>query len=206
MTYQIRDRQDGMFEIVIMKPVLAGIFPERETAEQFCAYLTDNEPEFPSDDPASFGQALRDVKDAEGDGVLDDLDAANAEKAGVRKPVAAPAGEAVNLPAIRRSPYVPAVKNEKPRMPVQINPASYWPLSEQEALTALMRVHQGEKMKEIVKDYPQITMLQLRAKWANHKRNLQSYMAEAGPQPCTMCAREFTPSVSNPYTCARCSK
>ena len=37
MTYTIRDRQDGMVEIVFSSPILIGIFPERDPAEKACA-------------------------------------------------------------------------------------------------------------------------------------------------------------------------
>ena len=201
MTYQIRDRQDGMFEIVIMTPVLAGIFPERETALRFCAYLSDIEPELIEEEPSSFGQASRDVREAEAADLLDQAGSPDAPKR-AGKAMAIP-----NLPTVRRSPYVPASKepDERPRMAAQISDNGYWPMTDAETQAAFARIQQGEKISDVARDCP-VSMGQLRGKWANYKRNLQKHMAAAGPQPCKLCAREFTPSISNPDTCARCSK
>lgn len=206
MSYMLRDRPDGQFEIILDRPVLVGIFPERDTAEKVCAFLASDEPDLPDDCPSSFGRAVRDVQEAEQEGFLDAVDAPDKPTEAGCQPAVGPIGKVANLPALRKKPKPPATKDEKPRMPAQLRFDGYWPLSEEETLKAFQRIQQGEKIVDVVRDYPTVTMGQLRGKWANHKRNLQKFMAEAGPQPCTVCAREFTPSVSNPYTCARCSK
>ena len=64
MSYIIRDRSDGMFEVVFLAPILVGIFPERETAEKVCALMDDGEAELPLLDAAGFGQAKKDVTEA----------------------------------------------------------------------------------------------------------------------------------------------
>ena len=61
MGYEIRDRSDGMFEVVIARPVMVGIFPDRIRAESYRAWLSDHDPELPAEEPACFGQALKDV-------------------------------------------------------------------------------------------------------------------------------------------------
>ena len=193
MSYILRDRPDGQFEIVISRPIVVGVFPERDTAEKIHVFLQADDPDVACAETTSCGQASRDVREAEADDLFD-LDAEGG------KPVVSVS----DLPAVRKASKAPAVV-DKPRMAVQINQASYWPMSEEDTRIALARIQQGEKVVDVAKDYP-VSMGQLRGKWANYKRNLQRYMAEAGPQPCRLCAREFTPSVSNPDTCARCSK
>ena len=46
------------------------------------------------------------------------------------------------------------------------------------------------------------TLVALQAQRAEARRAV----AEGGQQPCSLCAHPFTPSISNPDTCARCSK
>lgn len=65
MSYMMRDRPDGQFEIVLTRAVLVGIFPEREVASHVMFLLKEEEVELVDDAPASFGQALRDAHAAE---------------------------------------------------------------------------------------------------------------------------------------------
>lgn len=183
MSYQIRDRSDGMFELVFDKPVLVGIFPERDGAEKYCAFLNDQDPELPEDQPASFGQALKDIAEAVSD--LDEIP-----------------------PPVRNSSRpanLPAVVLDKPKAPAQIRDDSAAGMSDEETAKAFARIQQGEKVFDVARDFG-VSGNSLRAKWAKHKRDLQKHMAEAGQQPCRLCKRPFTPSISNPDTCARCSK
>ena len=185
MGYEIRDRSDGMFELVFAKPVLVGIFPERDGAEQYRTFLADQESELPVDEPASIDQALKDVAEVEADDLSE-----------------------IAPPPVRKSPLarnLPAVVPEKPKAPVQVvadSGASFTPEQRQEMFS---RIHNGEKVIDVAKDFG-ISFGQLRGMWANHKRYMQKYMAEDGREPCLHCKRMFTPSLSNPYTCARCSK
>lgn len=183
MGYEIRDRADGMFELVFARPVLLGIFPERDAANQYRAFLNDQEPDLPEDQPASFGQALKDVAEATSD--LDD----------------AP-------PPVRKSApptKLPAVVPNKPKPPAQIRDDSAAGMSDEDTAKAFARVQQGEKLFDVARDFG-VSGNSLRAKWAKHKRDLQKHMAEGGQQPCRLCMRLFTPSISNPDTCARCSE
>lgn len=189
MTYTIRDRQDGMVEIVFSSPILIGIFPERETAEKVCAYMQTDEGELPLPEAAGFGRAQKDVEEA----ASIDLDAVEAETAPpVRK-------------ARARTRNLPAVVKDKPQMPVQMTQVDAVELTDAQQQQAFARIQQGEKIYDVARDFG-LTMGQLRGKWANHKRNLQKHLAEGGQQPCSLCAHPFTPSISNPDTCARCSK
>lgn len=120
MSYVLRDRSDGQVEIIFSRPVLIGVFPERDMAERVRAFLKDDQPELPDDRPAHFREAKADA---------------------------------------------------------------------------------GEAATDLG-----LSVFQLRGMWANHRRQMQTYMAGSGQQPCQQCQRPFTPSISNPETCARCSK
>lgn len=191
MSYSVRDRQDGMVEVVFSAPILIGIFPERDTAEKVCAYMQtdDSESEIPLPEAAGFGRAKADVAEAE----AADLEAIEAEAAApVRK----------TRPRTRN---LPALVKDKPQMPVQLKQVDAIELTAEQTQHAFARIQQGEKIHAVAKDFG-LTMGQLRGKWANHKRHLQQHLAEGGQQPCSLCAHPFTPSISNPDTCARCSK
>ncbi|AWD21592.1 hypothetical protein [Fuscovulum blasticum] len=71
MTYMLRDRPDGQVEIVLSRPVLVGIFPERDVALRVCAFLQDEAVDWPEDQPAGFATAASDAAEAE----AEDLDA-----------------------------------------------------------------------------------------------------------------------------------
>ena len=191
MSYVVRDRPDGQVEILFSRPILVGIFPARETATTVCAFLNDGEPELPPDEPARFSQASTDVAEAEDD-ATDLSEIVPDTPAPVRK--ARPARS--NLPAT-----VP----EKPKAPAQIQPDDDTTLTPDQAMQAFARIQQGERIIDIAKDFG-VSMGHLRSRWALHKRYLQQHMAEGGQQACTLCAHPFTPSISNPDTCARCSK
>lgn len=180
MSYMLRDRPDGQVEIVLMKPTLIGVFPERDVAQRLFYLLQAEEPELPVDEPASFGRASADVAEAE-----------NEEVEEMVPRVSAP----------RRNLPVPVV--EKPRAPmirVEVAPQ----LSSEQIDTAFARITAGEKISSVAKDYG-LTMYQLRGMWAHSKRGLQKHMASGGKETCKLCARPFTPSLTSPDTCSRCS-
>lgn len=187
MGYIVRDRSDGQVEIVLARPMLIGVFPDRDIADRVCAMLRADEPPLPDDEPAMFARAAADVVDA----AAEDLDKIADEVA----------------PAPRRysrRTQVPALAPVKPQAPARTAPAVH-NLSEAQIAQAFARIQQGEKIHAVATDND-LTMGQLRGMWANHKRQLQRYMADAGQQPCRLCTRPFTPSITNPDTCARCSQ
>lgn len=53
MTFVLRDRPDGQVEIIVERPVLVGIFPERDTAEKVRAFLQADAEE-PDEEPPLF--------------------------------------------------------------------------------------------------------------------------------------------------------
>ena len=187
MTYMLRDRPDGQVEIVLSRPVLVGIFPERDVALRVCAFLQDEAIDWPEDQPAGFATAASDAAEAEAED-LDDL----AE---------------VVAPAPRRRPLVrnlPAVVSERPLPPPFLTPAPT-NLTEDQKDAAFRRLSAGEKLATVAPEFG-LSMGQLRGMWANQKRHLQKHLAEGGQQPCANCQRPFLPSISNPHTCARCSR
>lgn len=186
MTYILRDRPDGMVEIVMSRPVLVGIFPDSDVAAKVYAFLSD-EPELPDDRPANFAAVATDAANV----VADTADLIRkATEADRPKPKAAK----LQLPAVV----------EKPAAPVWVTPTPNL-LSDEDKAKAFARLGNGEKLVSVAKDFG-VTFAQLRGSWASHKRHLQKFMAEDGQQACKHCRKPFTPSLTNPETCARCSK
>lgn len=189
MSYFLRDRPDGQVEIVLLHTVQVGLHPNWSAAEAARTFLKDEQPELPDDRPVSFCLAAKDVAEAEADDLSEILPAA-----------AAPVRN-----ALTRGRNLPAVVKEKPQAPAQITPALPRDLSDDEVQQAFARIQQGEKFHLVAPDFG-LSMGQLRGMWANHRRQMQKHLAHGGQQPCRHCQRLFTPSLSNPETCARCSK
>lgn len=180
MTIAMRDRPDGQVEIVLYRPEIVGVMNDRDMAARFVAFLQQDDPDLIEEEPSGFATAAADVA-----GVADlDLDDV--------------------VPAVpHRVANLPAVVSEKPQAPVFV--AAPKELTEAEVDAAFDRLHAGEKLAVVAQDVG-ITMGRLRGMWASHLKHLQRHMAEGGQQPCTLCRRPFTPSITNPDTCARCSQ
>lgn len=204
MSYMVRERPDGQVEIVLSKPILIGIFPERDVAERVCSFLQDGEVDWPEEEPegASDVEDLTLVEvddvDAAGEAHLRDL----VEKA--RPQIVAPRDlqrMAAPPPAPVRN--LPAVVQEKPVAPVFLTAAPI-KLTEEQKAEAFRRIENGEKIAVIAPDFG-LTLAQLRSQWAMHKRLLQQHLREGGQIACALCKTPFTPSISSPDKCARCS-
>lgn len=179
MSYIMRDRPDGQVEIILSRPVLVGVFPARDVAEKIHAFLSEDEREFPDDQPILSDDQLLISED----------------------PMP---GDHPDAPAAKARMQLPALIVELPRAPAQQQVEAN-SLSEEDVQRAFGRIQQGEKIHAVASDFG-LTMGQLRGMWANHKRYMQKFMADAGQQACTHCQRPFIPSLSHPDTCARCSK
>lgn len=82
---------------------------------------------------------------------------------------------------------------------------------------AFRRRRNGERLKDIAADMD-LHFNSLRSAWAGHCNARKAVEKAAAPPPsrpalpvpaqevCTLCSREFTPSIANPDTCARCTK
>lgn len=196
MEYVLRDRPDGTVDIVQMVPHFVGTFASRSIAERVRGLLgaidlhreivSDIEEEIapPIQPDASFGIVETSVTFYKAATIPD-------------TPPPAP----VPMEAAPAPIQLPAVV-DRPRMPAVIEAPK---LSEAMKEAAFHRLHAGEKLASVAPDFG-LTMGQLRGMWANHKRIIQAHIAEGGPQPCQLCKKPFTPSVSNPDTCARCSR
>lgn len=189
MSYNLVDRPDGKVEIILTRQILVGIFPERHFAQRVRAFLSAEEPELPDDAPACFGAAQRDVDQAE----LDDLSDIDKTLPPVRLTSAAVV--AAELPAVIDQPKTRTVR-------LSVTPNNQ--LTSEQIDSAFRLISEGRKISEVAAPLG-LTMAQLRGMWANHKRQLQKHMAEGGRQKCAQCERQFTPSVSSPDLCARCS-
>lgn len=199
MTFMLRDRPDGQIEIVVNKPVVVGVFAEREMAEKVCLFLQEDESFGQVDDqPANFAAASADVA------------AAEAEAAAEARVAAAPALpirlQAQPTPPCqeRRKSTQLLVVDDRPTAPRMLVVAAPKHLTEDQANAAFGRLAAGEKLATVAPDFG-ITLNQLRGIWAGHKRLLQKHLAEGGQVSCIMCAKPFTPSISSPDKCARCS-
>jgi hypothetical protein len=185
MTFMLRDRPDGMVEIVISKPVLVGIFPDRDIATRVRAFLEADGPEVPELAVSGFATAAADVAEAEAE-ALAQAEAALAEPPRFER-------RRTTLPAVIERPKAPAILAPEPAR-----------LTDAQKARAFDRIMTGEKIASVAADFG-ISFTALRGMWANHKRQLQAHLAEGGQQPCALCQKPFTPSISHPETCARCS-
>ncbi len=188
MTYILRDRPDGQVEIIVTRPTLIGVFPEREVAQCVRTFLQEEEINWPEDQPANFAVASDDVSEA----MSEDLEAlaedispapADARVAGVR-----------NLPALTPS---------RPTPPAFLA-AGTKALSEDQRDAAFRRLIEGEKITAVAPDFG-LSTFQLQGMWGAHRKQLQRHIAEGGQIACRHCRRPFTSSITNPDTCARCS-
>lgn len=179
MTIALRDRPDGQVEIVLYRPEVVGVMNDRDMAARFVAFLEQDDPDLIVEEPSGFATASADVAEAE------DLNLGDLVERG--------------LPQDRTA--LPAVI-EAPRPPVFV--AAPKELTEAEIEAAFERILGGEKLTAVATSIG-ITMGRLRGMWAAHLKQLQRHMAEGGQQACTLCQKLFTPSVSSPDKCARCS-
>lgn len=186
MSYMMRDRPDGQFEIVLQKPILVGVFPERDTAERIVAFLQTNDVDLIEGEPASWSKAKRDVEEATKAETLEDIPETYPKQAEQPKVKAA-------TPAVVAPKRPPAIRVEKTDLTFEQTEAAF------------ARISNGEKIGDVAPDFG-VTMGQLRGLWANHCRKLQLHLAEGGQIECINCKKAFTPSLSHPDTCARCSK
>lgn len=182
MNYELRDRPDGQVEIVLNRPELVGVFPERDVARKVLLFLTASEAETVDEVAPLGGEPVEPWQP-------DDVQTEGS-------PARPKAGRATKV-------QLPAVVEDKPRPPVWLKPAPP-ALTEAQKDKAFERITAGEKLGAVAADIG-VSMQQLRGAWAHHCRTLQAHLAGGGLQPCSLCGKPFTPSISNPETCARCS-
>lgn len=189
MTFMLRDRPDGMVEIIVEKPVLIGIFPERETAERVRAFLQVEELELPTvDEPARFATASEDV--------------AEAQAQDLSQTAQVPVARDRSAPASGRSQIVAVA--DVPKSPVFLKPSAPH-LSQKDLDGAFMKLDAGQKLSQVAASI-NLSTGQMRGFWIAHKRKIQAHLQAGGKISCKLCKASFTPSASSPDTCARCNQ
>lgn len=202
MTYMLRERPDGHVEIIVHTPTIVGVFPDRGIAEKVRVWLQDDDAFGQvEDEPAGFATAAADVAQAEAEALADiaPIDAVPAFLRDQRPPP-----ETLKPRQDRRKRVQMPAEDEKLRPPAMLPVHVPSGLSEEQINTAFARLTAGEKIAVVAPDFA-LTFNQLRGMWANYKRRLQAHLAEGGQENCAGCGRRFTPSISSPDKCARCS-
>lgn len=190
MTIAMRERPDGQVEIVLYRAEVVGVLADRDMAARFVTFLQQDDPDFVADEPARFATAAADV----------DLDLGDLGPE--RLPAAGSAPDAPVPAHHRQVAGLPVIAAVRPQAPVFV--AADKNLTEAELEAAFERIHCGEKLSNVAVEVG-ITMGRMRGLWAAHCRYLQKHIAEGGQQNCLLCQRPFTPSVTSPDKCARCS-
>ncbi|MDO5648370.1 hypothetical protein [Paracoccus sp. (in: a-proteobacteria)] len=91
--------------------------------------------------------------------------------------------------------------DDRPRQP----PETTVQASDDDLQWAFARIESGDKIQDIAAEKGW-NWRSLRASWSRECQRRQKEVAASGPVNCTLCDRAFTPSLSNPDTCARCAK
>lgn len=202
MTFMLRDRPDGQFEIVVNRPHVIGVFAERDYAQKVFLFLQDDDAFGQVEDaPAGFATASADVAEAE------------AERFEVVMGVAPITATAILVPSPPPEPQPRQDRRSRVQLPAEADiptrtaqlvavPPQH--LTEAQISQAFDRIALGEKIGVVAPDFG-LTFGVLRGMWANHKRRLQKHLAEGGQVCCVGCQKPFTPSISSPDRCARCS-
>lgn len=196
MTYMLRDRPDGQVEIVMMAPVTIGVFPKRDVGRHVCDLLNEARGEKV---PPVVAQTFEDPVAAL---VLWGDAAAEALRQAGEAVAAALVIEDVALGTTDTPSATPPGRQE-PQAPVHMRPDAA-KLTEAQREAAFNRLTAGETLAAVALEFG-LTMGQLRGMWAQHKRQMQKFYSSGGQDSCKLCGRAFTPSASNPDTCARCS-
>ncbi|WP_323041556.1 hypothetical protein [Gemmobacter sp.] len=191
MTVILRDRPDGAVEILLMDPIILEVVANREMARFVCTYIGATELEVPELGAFGFATAAADVAESE------------AEALALAVAVEQSPPQAIRTVRKPRA-NLPAVIKEGSSAPARIEHHVPARLTDEQLSAAFRRIVDGEKIAAIAPDFA-LTMGQLRGIWANHRRNMQSHIAEGGQKACVLCRRAFTPSLTHPDTCARCN-
>ena len=183
----LRETAEGLIEIIETRPTVLGVFERRDVAEGFMAWYQAQSEEPPKPASRRAKAAARALPPPRSEAATPVAPPRRAEKA-------APDGGIMSeLPMVVSQPAPPARRPSNP------------PLNDRERTEALDRLTAGETLMTVSKSMG-LPWTQLRSVWATHKQRLQRYLAEGGSEECSVCARPFIPSVSQPQTCARCSR
>lgn len=205
MTLMLRDLPDGRVQISLVNPLVIATVRDREVAQAICVFVDADIADYADEDCT--GNAQTGVDPAE-------ADALDLTEVGIQVAVISGAElldladtkiKAPKAPALRRSRRLgnlPVVA-EVPRAPARLA-APKMALSEAQRDAAFMRLGGGEPIALVAQDFG-VSQAQLRGAYGHHCKLIQRHLAEGGQQPCSLCQKPFTPSLSHPDTCARCS-
>lgn len=216
MAYQLRERPDGMVEIVINRPQLVGMFPDRAMAEKVFHFLAEEAIDWPVETVAAEADVVTDC-----DHIADD--AAGAPAVFRHAPVAVVAEDEMGgddeVIAICDDPVDDAGDGPQGHPlcqawapatdAVRIGDAPAQPagfLTPEQRAEAFERLGSGARIAEVAPAFG-VRLAVLRGMWAAHvKKTMAEVEARPGMVDCVLCGREFRPSASHPDTCARCSR
>lgn len=177
-TFSLEHRPDGSTVILLSRPVVIGTFPDADMARRVLNLL-----------------------------LLDEAAPGLAAAMETPVPVAVPPPPAAPVPQpvapARPVANLPAVVSPRPTAPARLASALAL-LTEDQKSAAFRRIADGEKLAAVAADIG-VPMNQLRGSWAAHKSQMQRHYAEGGQIACKLCTKPFTPSLTHPDTCARCS-
>lgn len=182
--YTLRELADGQAEVVEVREAVIGTFVQVDHARQFCEmlnHLTAPKPARPAPEPAA-AYPRTEKRQAERD---ERTDATNAEAPMPPAPAPVPSAVAV----------------EKPAAPVKMCAD----LGEEVMNPAFERLERGEKLQAVAADLS-VPWPSLRGAYAGYKGRRQREIARGGMATCSLCSKEFMPSVTSPDTCARCTR
>lgn len=212
MEFRLNEPEPGVFEIVQSMPVVVGTFADRGIAQKVMGFLEM--------DAVNAQRKAEAADQAERPAAV-----SSGAPAAVRPGMAQ---EAVAPPAPAAAPAVPdAPKPEAAALAKgQKAGTAYFDWTETELQQAFARLEQGGKVKDVAETFGK-SWTALRAKWAAHRRMVQSRstaLVPVGGAPktpvekvsaavrdleaqnaCTVCGRYFTPTLENLDLCARCS-
>lgn len=226
-SYSLRLRQDGQTEVLEHSAVVIGTFARPEHARHFYDWIAGShltvrkapEPEIKTAAPAE----QRRSGEADGQPVSTDAPGLTIRRLAVPAQAARPSkpSDGSLLPdgqAERDGPVPPAVEDDENAPKVE--PAATLPaLAEKprQAVTmcadlpaevmapAFERLERGERLQAVAADLG-VPWPSLRGAYAGYKSRRQREIARGGMSTCSLCSKEFMPSVTSPDTCARCTK
>lgn len=194
MSYSLRDLPDGRVEMVLSQPVLIAIFPERRVAQRICTALDRDQAAAPAseasrqleapakDEAMSSPKTLQQFRDLiESSRVQDAPTTMFRSVRNLTDATQDAGGDAQILTLHPRD--LPDAQRER----------------------AFRRLACGEALSSVARDL-RLRRDVLRVAWEAHKRSEQRLLAAQGQRECEACRRAFTPSLTRPSLCARCSQ
>lgn len=225
MSYSLRVREDGQTEVLEHQAVVIGTFARPEHARHFYDWMTGSHltvRKAPEPEIEAIGRlqaAIEELGEARPPVVPGKTDI---QFLGKTRPTAPEA----KAPAARhdrqaeRDVSVPvAVKDDDVHAP-EAPPAATLPAladKPRQAVTmcadlpaevmaaAFERLERGEGLQVVAADLG-VPWPSLRGAYAGYKGRRQREIARGGMSTCSLCSKEFMPSVTSPDTCARCTR